>query len=138
MSSISHTHNDGDDYVTEITETETQTAKTRGHLPYRVARLSLEDGQLANDGTDTETVTVEIVDGLAVARGETPAVLDAESGTLTLSIDGAEVSVPIDGGTGTKAVTTTKSGGSSIEVETVGFDGGPIDADRVSIEVIQA
>lgn len=138
MSSISYTHSDGDDYVTEITETPNQTAEAYGHIPYRVATISLADGSVANDGTDTETVTVEIVDGLEVARGTAPADAStlAESGTLTLSIDGAEVSVSLSDGTGRKDVTTTKSSGSTIDIEATGYDGGPIEADAVTIEVI--
>ena len=140
MSSIRHTHSDGDDYLTIEIETDEQTATEYGTRPYRVARLSIDDGQVANNGTDTETVGVAIVDGLDVARGTDPADASTltESGTLTLSIDGAEVSVSISDGTGSKDVTTTKSAGSTIDVGAVGFDGGPIDPDTIEIEVTQA
>jgi|GEM_PF-3686239 len=107
------------------------------YRPARFVRLSLDDGEIANDGTDTETVTAEIVDGLDVLRGNDPSVL-SESGTLTLSIDGAEVSVSIESGIGTTEVTTTKSAGATIEIETIDYDGGPTEPDSATIEVIAA
>lgn len=137
MSSISYTHADGHKYVTKVVETDNQTAEVQGPIPYRHGHLSLADGSVVNDGTDTETVTVEIVDGLAVAQGTAPADATtlAEDATATLEIDGTTVDVSLTGGTGTKDITTTKSDGATIEVELVGLSTGPVDGDRVTIEV---
>lgn len=113
MSSTSYEHRDGDDYVTEVVDTGTQTAEIRGPIPYRQFRVSVDDGQVRNDGADTETVTVEIVDGLEVARGTDPtdaSVLPVDA-TARVNIDGAEVSVSLTGGSGTRDVTTTKARG---------------------------
>lgn len=140
MSSTEYVRNDNDDYVTERVTTDTQTAEVYGHLPYRVVTVTPSDGEVLNDGADVETVTVEIVDGLSVARETNPDAAStlAESGTVTLSIDGATIDVTISDGIGTKDVTTTKAAGSTIDVETVAYDSGPIEGDSAAIEVIQA
>lgn len=137
MSSISYEHADGDDHVTKLVVTDAQTAESYGSIPYRHAVLSLEDAVLLNDGVDTETIGVEIVDGLEVARGTAPedAAVLSEDATATLSIDGATVDVSLTGGSGTKTLTTTKSDGATIEVELVALSTGPVDGDRATIEV---
>jgi len=140
MSSTEYHHDDGDGYVTELISTETQTAEVSGHLPYRVFRVSLSDGQLTNDGTDTETATVKVVDGLEVARGTTPSnatVLDY-NGDVTLTIDGAAVTRTASSGVATVDVTTEKAAGSTIEVGAVGLDGVPAESDSAVIEVVSA
>jgi hypothetical protein len=139
MSSINYQHDAGDEFVTEEVETGAQTAEVYGHLPYRVAHLSSEDGQLVNDGTDTETVTVELRDGLEIARGTDPAnaALVAESRTVVVEIDGAEQSVDVTDGSGTVDLSTQKSAGSTITVEAVWLSDGPaLNTDSIEIEVI--
>jgi hypothetical protein len=140
MSSISYIHNDGDEFVTEQVTTDAQTAEIRGHLPYRVLRLSLADGQLANDGTAKETVTVKVVDGLEVARGTDPVdatVLDHD-GNVTVTVDGVETTKAITNGSMSFDVTTEKSAGSTIEVVAESLADHPAESDKSIIEVIQS
>lgn len=129
-----------EDYVTKVVETDEQTAELPCWSAYRVGSISLSDGEVTNDGVDTETISIEVVDGLEVARGSSTAsapILNV-SGTATIEIDGAAVSVAISSGTGTKEVTSTKSAGSTISVEVVEIDVGPIEPDTAEIEVVSA
>jgi molecular chaperone DnaK (HSP70) len=81
--------------------------------------LSVEDGQLINDGTDTETITVSS----SVSRD-----IDA-----ILEVDGTEFPVVIPASSEyTQNVTTTKTAGSSIEVRLMGIFNEPT---AVTIEV---
>lgn len=138
MSSTEFARDTGDEYVTEKVHTDTQTAEIRGHIPARHLRLSLADGQVVNDGQDTETVAVSVVSGLQVARGNTPADVLDEDGTATVDIDGQPVEVDLTGGTGQREVTTTAAAGTTISVEAVGLADHPAESDTAEIEVIQA
>jgi hypothetical protein len=133
--STEYHHSTGDGYVTELVSTDSQTAEIHGHLPYHHLLISSDDGQLINDGTDTERITVEVVDGLQVARGETPAVLSYD-GDVTLEIDGAETTKSVSAGTANFDITTSKSASAEITVRAVGLNNHPSDSDDVSIEVI--
>lgn len=130
-------YRDGPHVVTEV-HTETQTAELRGGIPARHLRISLTDGSLDNDETDTETVTVEVVSGLQVVRGETPADVLSYDGTATLRVDGAEQTADLTDGSGSIDVTTSKSAGSIITVEAVGLADHPAGSDRAEIEVVNA
>lgn len=127
------------DYVLEEIDKESQTA-LRKIGPYRVFRVSTDDAQVANDGTDTETVTVDVVDGLEVARGTDfadAAVLDVDD-DATLLVDGVGQTVTITAGTGSIDVTTTTSAGSSIEIVAESLASAPADSDTAEIEVVSA
>jgi hypothetical protein len=136
MSSINtaYNHTTGDKFVTETVETEAQTVEKVGHIPYHQLRLAADDGQLTNDGSDTETITVKIVDGLQRARGETPDVLNYD-GDVTVAIDGAETTRTISDGSVSFDISTSKPAGASIPVRAVGLNSHPADPDSVSIEV---
>jgi len=141
MSSISYRRDKGSDYITESVKTNTQTAETVGHLPYRVLRLSLSDGKIVNDGAETETVTVKVVDGLEIARGTNrgDATLLDYNGTVTVEIDGAEHSVSISGGVGSLDYATTQTAPTTVNVQAVALDAKPVDSSDVkTIEVTQA
>lgn len=135
MSSTEYTHNDGDDYVTELVTTDAQTAEVYGHLPYRVLQVGVSDSQLTNDGTDTETVTVEVVSGLDVARGDDPTVLDYD-GDVTISIDGNETTKALTNGTVAFDLTTDKPAGSEIEIVAKSLADHPAESDSATIEVV--
>jgi len=135
MSSTKYTHNDGDDYVTELTHTGTQTAETHAHIPYRQLRVSLSDGSLANDGTDTETVTIEVVSGLDVSRGDSATVLDY-NGDITITVDGKQTTKTLTNGSVSFDVTTTKSAGSEIEIVAESLADHPAESDSATIEVV--
>jgi hypothetical protein len=134
---IEYEHTTGDEYVTELTHTETQTAETYGHLPYRQLRVSAEDGQLKNSGSDTETIIIEVINGLQLARGETPADVLAYDGDVTVEIDGAETTKSMTGGSVSFDVTTSKPAGASISVRAVGLNNHPVESDSVSIKPVQ-
>jgi hypothetical protein len=137
MSSIEYQYSSGDKYVTELVDTGTQVAEITGHLPYHRLRISHDDGQLTNDGSETETVTVEVVNGLQVARGETPADVLAYDGDVTVAINGAETTKSVTDGSVSFDLTTSKPAGVEITVEVVGLNDHPTDTDSVSIEVLQ-
>lgn len=137
MSSTEYVHNDGDDYVTEQVDTGNQVAEVYGHIPYRHLLVTVSDGQIANDGEDTETVTVEAVDGLEVARGTDPteaSVLDYD-GDMTVTVDGQEVTKTLTNGSVEFDITTEKSAGSTIEIVAESLVDHPAKSDSVTIEV---
>jgi len=137
MSSIEYKHNDGDGYVTELTHTNTQTAKTYGHIPYRQLRVSLSDSQLPNDGTSAVTATIEVVSGLDVARGNDPSVLNYD-GDVTLTVDGQKTTKTLTNGSVSFDLTTDKPAGSEIEVVAESLADHPAESDRATIEVVSA
>lgn len=135
-----YTHNNGGDYVTEYVETANQVAEVVGHIPYRHLTVTASDRQVTNDSTDTETVTVSVVDGVKVSRGTDPAeatVLDY-SGDVTMRIDGVETTKTLTGGSVSFDLTTEKPAGSTIEVGAVGLADHPAESDSVEIEVVSA
>jgi hypothetical protein len=137
MFSIEYNHKDNDDYVTEITHTETQTAETYGHIPYHQLRVSADDGQLINNGSDTELVTVEVVNGLQVVQNETPADAVDYNGDVTVSVEGIETTKSVTNGTTSFDITTQKSASSSIEVTAESLSEKPAESDDVEIEVVK-
>jgi len=133
-------HNNGDDYVTELIHTETQTAEVYAHIPYRHLRISLSDSNLINDGSDTVTLTITVVDGLEVARGTAPenaSVLDYD-GDVTLFVDGGELIKTLTNGSVAFDITTEKSAGSTIEVVGKSLADNPAESDSATIEVVSA
>lgn len=102
---------------------------------YRELFVSLDDGQVTTGGTDTETVTVEVVDGVQLARGDDPDRLDIDA-TLTCRVDGVEQSIEMTGGKATLDITTSKPAGATISVEAVGLNGVLCSNDAADIEVI--
>lgn len=138
MSSIEFIHKDGDDYVTEQVTTDAQTAEIYGSLPYRVLRITLGDGQVLNDGSDTETITVSVVDGLEVVRRTDSAnatVLDYD-GDVSLSVDGEKVSKTLTNGSVEFDITTDKPAGSEIEIVAESLADHVAESDSATIEVV--
>lgn len=140
MSLTEYTRNDGDDYVTEEVDTGNQVVEVTGHILYYQLAVSPDTGEVINDGTDTETVTINVVDGLEVARGTDPAdatTLDY-SGDVTLRADGVETTKTLTNGSVSFDLTTEKTAGSEIEIEAVDLADHPAESDSATIEVIQA
>jgi hypothetical protein len=127
------------DYVVAVRDTGAQTAVIKQNA-YRQLQLSIEDGLIANDGGDTETVIVTVVDALEVAQGTDPreaAVLDYD-GTASVEIDGTEHSVSISDGTGTLDYATTQPAPTTVNVQATGLDSVPAESSNVkTIEVVQ-
>lgn len=137
MSSTEYTHNDGDEYVTELIHTDTQTAEVYNHIPYRQIRVSLSDRQLLNDNSATATVTIDVVSGLDVARGDDPTLLDY-SGDVTLSVDGNETTKALTNGSVEFDLSTDKPVGSEVEIVAESLADHPTESDSATIEVISA
>jgi len=136
MSSIEYKHNNGDGYVTELTHTDNQTVEAYGHIPYRHLRLSLSDGQLKNDDTDSETVTIEVVSGLDIARDDSPTVLDYD-GDVILSVNGQKTTKSLNNGSLEFDIRTDKPAGSGIVAVAESLANHPAERDSATIEVIQ-
>jgi len=128
------------DHLVKLVETDVQTAEVRGTNPARVLRVSTAgDGQLVNDGSATETLRVEVVDGLRVARGTDPAdadVLDVDD-DATLVVDGSEQTLTLMEGSGTLDVSTTAAAGSTIDVVARELASHPAESDRTQIDVVR-
>lgn len=135
MSLIEYTHGNENEFVVKKIDTGNQLAEVYGHLPYRVLRLSLADGQAANDGTDTETVTIKVVSGLDVARGESPTVLDC-NGDVTITVDGKQTTKTLANGSVSFNLATDKPAGSEIEVVAESLENHPAKSDSTTIEVV--
>lgn len=135
MSLSRYYRDNGDEFVTEEVTTDTQTAEVRGHLPYRVCHVTLVDGQLTNDGTDTETITIDVVSGLDVTRGDSPTKLDYD-GDVTLTIDGVETTKTLTNGSVSFDVTTKKLSGSTIKIVAESLADHPAESDSATIEVV--
>jgi len=106
--------------------------------PFRYINISFTDGQMINDGTDTETVTVEVVNGLEVVRGSDPSnatVLDYD-GDVTVTIDGVETTKTLSNGTVSFDLTTDKPAGSTIEIVAESLTDHPAKSDSAEIEVV--
>jgi len=140
MSSTEFTHNEGDDYITELTHTETQTAETCGHLPYRHILLTISDDTIVNDGTDTIAISLSVVDGLEIARGTEPTdatVLDYD-GDVTVTVDGIKTTKTLTNGSVEFDLTTDKQAGSEIEIVAESLADHPAESDSATVEVVQA
>jgi len=128
-------------YIKKAEETDDQEYSIPFWSPLKRLRLIYEDGQLTNDDTDTETVTLEVVDGLEIARGADPAeatVLDYD-GTATVEIGGAEHSVSINGGTGTLDYATTQPAPATVDMQATALADVPAEVSNLrTIKLIQA
>jgi hypothetical protein len=132
-----YSHSSGDKFVTERVTTNSQTATKTGHLPYHRLRISHDDGVITNNGTETETIAVEVVDGVQVARGNTPADTLNYTGDVIIEINGAETTKSVTDGSVSFDLTTSKPAGAEITVQAAGLNNHPTDSDAVSIEVLQ-
>jgi hypothetical protein len=127
------------DRVIEITDTGVQEALS-SHSRFYLLVVSIEDGEMVNNGTDTETVTIEVVNGLEVARGaarENATVLDYD-GDVTITIDGVETTKTLTHGSVSFGVTTEKPATSTIEAVAEALSDHPAESDSAEIEVTQA
>jgi hypothetical protein len=131
------------DYVLDKTTTntgqETYNLGSANSGAYRRLHVSLSNGSVVNDSTDTETVTLSVVDGLEVARGAEPSnatVLDYD-GDVTVTIDGVETTKTLTSGTTEFDVTTAKSAGSTIGIVAESLADHPAESSRATIEVLQ-
>jgi len=135
MSSTEYERRAGDDYVTELVHTEAQTAEAYGHIPYRLLSVSVDDGQITNDGTDAETVKVECLSNLDMVSNNRKTVLSYD-GDVTLFVDGQQTTKTLTNGSVEFELTTDKPAGSEIEIIADSVIDHPAEADRVSIEVV--
>jgi len=132
------------DYVLDKTVTktdqETYNLGVPNTGPYRRLHITLADGFVANDGTDTEAVTVEVVDGLEVARGAelTDATVLDYDGDVTMSIDGVEVVKTLANGSVSFNLTAEKSAGKTIDIVAKSLADHPAESDSATIEVVSA
>jgi hypothetical protein len=136
LTDISFKHSGGDEYVSRVIETDNQTARTKGSHPYHQLRLSTGDATLHNDGSDTETVTVAVVNGLQLVRGTVPDTLSYD-GEVLINIEGAETTKTLTDGSVSFDISTSKPAGAEITVRAVGLNDHPAESDTASIEVIQ-
>lgn len=137
MSSIKYTH-DGGEYVIKRIDTGNQVAEVTGHIPYRHLVVDADDGELINNGDDSETITVSVVDGLEITRGADPSeasVLDHE-GDVAIAVDGSKTTKTLENGSVEFDLTTEKSAGSEITVEAIGLEDNPAESDSTVIEVV--
>jgi len=135
MYSTEYEHNDEDDYVTELTHTDNQTAETFGHIPYHQFCVLLSDNQFTNNNTTSETVTIEVVNGLEVARGDDPTVLDYD-GDVAFSVNGQQTTKTLTNGSVSFDLTTDKPAGSEIEIVAESLADHPAESDIATIEVV--
>jgi len=105
---------------------------------YRHISISKQDGSLINNGSDIETVTVEVVDGLEVARGTDPsnATVLRYNGDVTLSIDSQQTTKALTNGSVSFNLTTDKPAGSEIEIIAESLANHPAESDSATIEVV--
>jgi hypothetical protein len=105
--------------------------------PYRWLSVSVDDGKILNDGKDTESVTVEVINGLQVARDNTPADVLQYDGDVILKVNGAEMAKTLTDGRVVFDVTTEKSAGNSIDIVAKSLSNNIAKSDRAEIKVIQ-
>jgi len=124
-------------YVKQLIHTGNQTAVKPEYSPRRHLQLSVSEGQLKNDGKDSATVTIKVVSGLDVARGDDPTVLDHD-GDVTLSVDGQQTTKTLTNGSVSFDLTTDKPAGSEIEIVAESLVDHPTERDSATIEVVSA
>lgn len=127
-------------YVEELTYTATSKnspAIMHQFEPYRWLSVSVDDGNVVNDGEETESVTVEVINGLQAVRGNIdPDVLQYDGG-VALEIDDAEMTKTLTDGRVVFDVTTEKSAGNSIDIVAKSLSNNIAKSDRADIKVIQ-
>jgi hypothetical protein len=134
--STEYHHSADEGYVREVVDTGSQTAEITGHIPYHQFRVSNDDGELINDGSDTEVITIKLVNGLQVARENRPADVLAFDGDVSVAVNGAETTKAMTDGSVSFNITTSKPAGASITVRAVGLNNHPAESDSAAIEVI--
>jgi hypothetical protein len=133
------TYEKSGDWIRELTTTPTglnDPSIVEQWKPHRHFAVSLSNGRISNGGT--ETATVEVVDGLEVARGTSPknaAVLDC-GGDVKLSVDGNETVKNLTNGSVEFDLTTDKSAGTEIEIVAESLADYPAESDSATIEVV--
>jgi hypothetical protein len=130
-----------DDWVEyHLTTTDNDPFIDHHHRPARHFRVTSSGGTVANDGIGVETITVEVVDGLEIARGIAPDDTTTlnYSGDVTLTIDGVETIKTLTDGSVSFGLTTEKPAGSVIKIAAESLTDHPVESDRVEIEVVQA
>jgi hypothetical protein len=137
MPSTDYQHTDGDGYVTELVDTRNQVAKKYGHLPYRKLAVTTSDGSVATGGSDSETVTVEVISQLDYLNNDRETTL-AYGGDMTVRIDGEAVTKTLSGGSVEFTITTEKAAGETIEIVAESLAEHPAESDSTTVEVIQA
>lgn len=136
MSSIEYTHDPGDKFVNELIDTGTQVAEVTGHIPYHKLRVEADDGEIAGDGQDTETVTISVISGLDYVSNDRETVI-SYSGEVTGTVDGTERTAQITDGTVSFDVTTDKPAGETMEIEAMTLGDVPADPDQATVEVVE-
>jgi len=118
-------------------KTQNQTVRAY-HSRYRHLSITVEDGTLKNDGTDTETVTVRVMNGLEVTRGTDPsdATVLGYDGEATVRVDGQQTTKTVSGGSVSFDLTTVRSPGSVIEIVAETLDDHPAESDSATVKVV--
>jgi len=126
-----------DTEILEVREGDNHEARSHAGWMHTLT-VVLDDGQVINDNTDTETVMIKVVDGLEVVKGTSPSnatVLDY-GGDVTLSVDGQQTTKTLTNGTVEFDLTTDKSAGSEIEIFAESLADHPAESDSATIEVM--
>lgn len=79
-------------------------------LNQHTLHISLQDGNVVGDGSDSEDVTVKLKQGESLVTGQH---------TVELVVDGFNYDVDTTDGVGTHSVTTSKQTGSNVSVQAV-------------------
>lgn len=129
-------HSDGDDYLELHITTDTQTAIDRA-TAYRWLHVSLSDTTILNDGSDSVTVTIEVIDGFEIATGtnRSNATVLPFDGDVYVEVDGAETTKTLSGGSLSFDVTTTKDSGSTIDIQATNLASVEAESHSATIEV---
>lgn len=122
-------------FIKKFVESSTDSDAMLPYGAFRHLHIETDKQQIQNDNTDTETVTVKAVNGLDVARGNSPTVLDYD-GDLTLSVDGQQTTKTLTNGSVSFDIITDKSAGSEIEVVAESLSDHPAESDSATIEVV--
>lgn len=123
------------DLLVEIVNTESQTVEISGHIPYRHIRVSLSNDQLLNDAIDSTMVTIEVVSGLDLSRGDSPDMINY-NGDVTVFVDDIKMTKTVTNGSVKFDLTTDKQSGSEIGVVAKSLTGHPSEPDSAIIEVV--
>jgi len=95
----------------EVTYEESQDINQLYHeLNQHTLHISLQDGNVVGDGSDSEDVTVRLKQGGSLVT---------EQHTVELVVDGFNYDVDTTDGVGTHSVTTSKQTGSNVSVQAV-------------------
>jgi len=115
-----------------------QATVRKGLNKYRCLHIDTQDQSIINDGSDTETITVSVVDGLAVGEGIDPSNADVLSydGGVAISVDGSETTKTLTNGSVEFDITTDKAADSEIEIAAKSLADHPAESDSATIEVV--